>query len=89
MRIVFLLEQKRYCPGWGLKRGKWELVQEEGLHPHPGQGKEETCPVLSTLNGVPVPGFSHPGLGNGPGRIPALPLASCVTLGQLLGVSGL
>lgn len=68
MRILFLLEQKRYCPGWGLRRGTWGLVQEEGLHPYTGQGKEETGSISSTLNSHSW--LSHPGLGDGSGRIP-------------------
>ena len=57
MKILFLLEQKSYCPGWDFRGGRRGLVREEGLHPCPGQGNEETGLLLSILNGVPIPGF--------------------------------
>ena len=39
-----------------------------GLHPCTGQGKEETGSISSTLNSHSW--LSHPGLGDGSGRIP-------------------
>lgn len=60
-----------------------------GSSPTQGKRRRNRAPVWPPLNGVPIPGFPHPGLDHGPSGIPALPPASCVTLGQLLGLSEL
>lgn len=64
-------------------------MQEKGLHPPRAREGRNRAPFCLPLNWIPIPGFLHPHLGHGPGAIPALPPASCVTLGQLLGLSEL
>lgn len=64
-------------------------VWGRGSLPTQGKRRRNRAPVWPPLNGVPIPGFPHPGLDHAPSGIPALPPASCVTLGQLLGLSEL
>lgn len=60
-----------------------------GSSPIQGRGRKKWVPLCLPIDGVPVPDFPHSGLGNEPGGTPALPLAHCVPLGQLLALSEL